>query len=431
MGVWCLAGCLALLVLIPLGSGTAWAGVRTVDAYEAERLNPWLVLARRTLEARTAALKELSGRNEALQAMRKRQELASSLAEGLKRTAQAERQARRITRDAAAEDAVRAERMRLDLETDLKRLMGETMGLSRQPNGDQRRVAQLRAYTRSLVSGLAEAEMEQHEALARERAAESALRAAETHVDAATAALGREREALAALEVEAAELVAKRLEAGRRQTGAVAWLKRLERAERERRTARQLALVTRQGQAVPATGLQSRSLLRPLPALSTPVASVAPVERPLLPVSLRRTRTTPAALHQTPPGTFVLPVDGLIVERFEAGRTRDGAAGRGIRIETNAAAVQAPWAGRVVFAGPFKRFGLLLIIDHGQEYHSLLTGLSSLAVEKGDAVEAGQRVGEMVREPSANNQLYLELRHRGVPVNPLPWLASGQDKVRG
>ena len=72
-----------------------------------------------------------------------------------------------------------------------------------------------------------------------------------------------------------------------------------------------------------------------------------------------------------------------------------------------------------------------MIIEHGDEYHSLLSGLSRLAVPVGASVRAGQMVGTL--EPSQNDtaQLYVELRRRGVPVNPLPWLAAGQDKVRG
>jgi murein DD-endopeptidase MepM/ murein hydrolase activator NlpD len=93
--------------------------------------------------------------------------------------------------------------------------------------------------------------------------------------------------------------------------------------------------------------------------------------------------------------------------------------------------VRTPRAGTIVFAGPFMSFGLLLIVDHGHEYHSLLAGMARLDVRVGDVVVAGQAVGSIAGSEAEPARLYLELRHNGRPVNPLPWLAAREDKVRG
>ncbi len=93
--------------------------------------------------------------------------------------------------------------------------------------------------------------------------------------------------------------------------------------------------------------------------------------------------------------------------------------------------VAAPEGGRVVFAGIFKSYGLLLIIEHDREYHTLLWGFSRLHVGFGDEVDAGQVIGAMGRGDQQHPRLHVELRHNGQPVNPLLWLAATNSKVRG
>jgi murein hydrolase activator len=94
-------------------------------------------------------------------------------------------------------------------------------------------------------------------------------------------------------------------------------------------------------------------------------------------------------------------------------------------------AVAAPEDGRVVFAAPFRSYGLLLIIEHQREYHTLLWGLAELDVEVGEQVRAGQVVGVMAADADRSPELHVELRRNGRPVNPLPWLAASSNKVRG
>lgn len=126
-----------------------------------------------------------------------------------------------------------------------------------------------------------------------------------------------------------------------------------------------------------------------------------------------------------------LPAAGPVVQRFgEAGPF--GQPARGVSIRTReAAAVVAPRAGTVVFAGPFQGLGQLLIIEHGGEYHLLLAGLSRIDAAVGDQVLAGEPVGSMDASQDAKPTLYLELRRKGRPVDPMPWLAAGRTRVNG
>jgi septal ring factor EnvC (AmiA/AmiB activator) len=96
------------------------------------------------------------------------------------------------------------------------------------------------------------------------------------------------------------------------------------------------------------------------------------------------------------------------------------------------ARVVAPHGGHVVFAGPFRGYGRLLIIDHGEGYHTLLAGLGRIDVAVNQRLLAGEPIGIMALSGKGNPRLYLELRRNGRPVNPLPWLAAKPtDKVSG
>lgn len=119
-------------------------------------------------------------------------------------------------------------------------------------------------------------------------------------------------------------------------------------------------------------------------------------------------------------GQLPYPAIGPIVQRFGA---QDGATtAKGIRIRArDGAQVISPYDGSVVYAGPFRNYGLLLIIDHGGGYHSLLAGFETLQSAVGQWVLMGEPVGTMP-DGSAEGSLYLELRRGGQAINPLPWL---------
>ena len=81
----------------------------------------------------------------------------------------------------------------------------------------------------------------------------------------------------------------------------------------------------------------------------------------------------------------------------------------------------------MVFAGPFRSFGLLLIVDCGGGYHFVLSGLDRLDAASGRRVAPGEPLGVMAgwdpRSPGgARPMLYLELRKDGEPVDPAPFL---------
>lgn len=133
-----------------------------------------------------------------------------------------------------------------------------------------------------------------------------------------------------------------------------------------------------------------------------------------------------------------LPAAGRRVLSFGE-KTQYGAQSKGIVIETRGfAQVTSPCDGWIVFAGEFRSYGRVLIINPGGGYHVLMAGLSQIDVSTGQFVVAGEPVANMSGgAPSAAQPaqasapvLYVEFRKDGEPVDPDPWwVASKQVEI--
>jgi len=143
---------------------------------------------------------------------------------------------------------------------------------------------------------------------------------------------------------------------------------------------------------------------------------------------------------ETARGRLPYPVVGAVVARFGE-KAQGGLSHKGLTIETKVGAqVIAPYEGRVAFSGPFRGYGELLIIEHREGYHTLLAGMSRIDGVVGQWLLAGEPVGIMKTGSAAKKNekpsLYIEMRHKGQPINPMPWLATrtgkaGKRKVNG
>jgi septal ring factor EnvC (AmiA/AmiB activator) len=127
-------------------------------------------------------------------------------------------------------------------------------------------------------------------------------------------------------------------------------------------------------------------------------------------------------------GSLTVPVAGRLLRGF-GDPTEAGPASGQTWLPAPGARVLSPCGGRVVFAAPFRSYGLLAIVDCGGGYHVVLSGLAQLQVQAGQSIQPGEPVGVMPgwdpRNPSASRPtLYVELRHDGEPVNPAPFLRA-------
>jgi septal ring factor EnvC (AmiA/AmiB activator) len=149
-------------------------------------------------------------------------------------------------------------------------------------------------------------------------------------------------------------------------------------------------------------------------------------------------RLVPAISFAAAKGSLPLPVNGVKVREF-GDTDRLGGSEKGLSIATRAGAqVTAPCDGWVVYAGPFRSYGQLLILNAGGGYHVLLAGMDRVSVDLGQFVLTGEPVAVMGAGPAAvvgagarQPILYVEFRKDGTPVDPSPWWANESEKVRG
>ncbi|HXW18940.1 MAG TPA: peptidoglycan DD-metalloendopeptidase family protein, partial [Roseiarcus sp.] len=171
-------------------------------------------------------------------------------------------------------------------------------------------------------------------------------------------------------------------------------------------------------------------------------AAVAIENRAAAARSKDATALKPALAFADAKGALDLPVAGLIVKTFGAPDGYGGAE-RGISIATPpSATVSSPTDGRVVFSGPYRTYGQLLIINAGGGYYVVLAGMDRISVAVGQFVLAGEPVAAMgdgtartataAAIGAAQPVLYIEFRKDGTAVDPQPWWAKADlEKARG
>lgn len=178
------------------------------------------------------------------------------------------------------------------------------------------------------------------------------------------------------------------------------------------------------------------AMLPPPPPPRQAVIELAPSAAPLVPGSPGRLK--PAIPFALARGKLPLPAQGRRALNF-GDRTQSGGQSKGIVIETRSSAqVISPCDGWVLYAGEFRSYGQLLIINTGDGYHMLLAGMSQIDVQPGQFVLTAEPVGTMSGQKNSPSPaqvsgpvLYVELRKDGRPIDPNPWWSSGQQKVQG
>jgi murein hydrolase activator len=153
-------------------------------------------------------------------------------------------------------------------------------------------------------------------------------------------------------------------------------------------------------------------------------------------------RLSPAVAFADMRGRMHLPVNGVRIRDF-GGADGSGGTQKGLSIATRSGAqITAPCDGWVVYAGAFRSYGQLLILNAGGGYHVLLAGMERISVDLGQFVLTGEPVAVMGGASQASASvttvvpkqpvLYVEFRKDGTPIDPSPWWATNEgEKVRG
>lgn len=285
----------------------------------------------------------------------------------------------------------------------LVRLTGELQQVSRRPlalsvlrPGSVADLVHLRAVLDSTLPRI-----EARTAGLRQRLARS--RQLQAQAVAATKALHAEQAHLTARRKELAALEARQRLASRQASGS---------AEREAERALSLAEQARDLDALVRELGRAGDLRAQLAALPGPILRTARPEEPGVPTPAAIMSSSPVAA----PRPYVLPVTGRTVLGFGA-MGEGGVASRGLTLAPRPGAqVVAPAAGRVAFAGPYRGYDQIVILEHASGWTSLVTGLAQAQVSVGQELVAGAPLGTAAQ---ASPQVTVELRHNGEPVNPL------------
>lgn len=395
----------ALVALFALAVAGAGAAQSVPD--EAQDARQALATARRQATAAAARAEQLEALAARAVAAADRTARESAAVAARIQQAEAELAAHRarirlIERQQAILKARLAERQRpvVRLTAALQRLSRRPVAFALLRPGSVQDAVHMRALLQTLIPEVERRAKALRAEIARVRALEQQGRAAGRDLAATSKQLAGRRRTLAALETR------QRLAA--RDAGGI--------ADRENERALALAEQARDLTALVDRIGQEGELREALAMLPGPVMRPARPQEAALPVTAAAAVPGPAALP-----AYMLPADGRLVSGF--GEVRTGAARtRGVAIAVRPGAqVVSPASGRIAFAGPYRGYGTIAIIEHGGGWTSVVTGLARIDARVGEQVIAGAPLG--LAGP-LRPVLGLELRRAGQPVNPLDHLAT-------
>lgn len=392
-------------LLVPLallaGSGAAQSGPRPADPGSARTALQQALAAQREAEARGARLEaEATRANEAVEkTAREAAALAARIQQSEAAIAASEARLRIVTRERAIQRQrlARMQRPLVRLTAALQKLSRRPMELSVLRPGSLQDLVYMRAVLAAAIP-----QVERRTASLRAEIAKNRQLAQR-----ATALIDRRRADEAGLEVRRKQLAAleTRQRLAQRQASGTA-AREAERALALGEQARDLDTLI--GQLDEIGNLRQRLAALPGPIMRPP----RPAESEVM-----NSPSAPAVEGvDRPPGAYQLPVAGRTIAGFGAIRG-GGTQSVGITLAPRASAqIIAPAGGRVAFAGPYRGYGRIVIIEHGGGWTSLVTGLGRVDVQVGQQLVSGSPLGiAAARNPAVT----LELRRAGEPVNPL------------
>ena len=131
-------------------------------------------------------------------------------------------------------------------------------------------------------------------------------------------------------------------------------------------------------------------------------------------------------------GLVPMPVSGRIIAGYGTQTVTGGAQQKGIFIDGRPGAqITAPYDARVLYSGPFRQYGSIVILAVENRYQMILAGMDNTTAYVGQELLAGEPIGVLPEEKtslggvsSGRGQLYMELRLDGQPIDPTPWLKT-------
>ena len=217
-----------------------------------------------------------------------------------------------------------------------------------------------------------------------------------------------------------------RIEAERRAAAEAAAKREAERLEAERREAERKLAARKEAERKLAEQRAAEQKAADQKAAQEKAAQEKAAER-------ARAEAEFAAAQRAPDAEAVfggrMPAAGKVTVRYGES-DRFGSTSRGITIQARpGGTVVAPQAGTIMFAGPFRGYGQILIVEHSNGYHSLIAGFGRIDTAVGRRVATGEPIGLMPADGSPD--LYFELRRHGQPINPQRGFGTPEGKGQG
>lgn len=140
-----------------------------------------------------------------------------------------------------------------------------------------------------------------------------------------------------------------------------------------------------------------------------------------------------AALSE-PPHSFPWPVEGRIVRSFGkqlVPELNTWVIHQGIRMTTESGSVvKVVKSGKIIFVGPFRSYGQVMIVDHGGAFYTIYGLLGETFKRKGDRVRASEPLASVGRpESGEGGTFYFEMRQSGDALDPMHWLQRRSEVV--
>lgn len=133
----------------------------------------------------------------------------------------------------------------------------------------------------------------------------------------------------------------------------------------------------------------------------------------------------PSASFESAKGFLLPPVSGRVHYRYGS-KNSLGGINRDMAFSARSnSLVRVPWSGWIVYSGPFRSFGEIVILDVGDGHYLVFSGMSSVLVMLDQYVMAGEPIGRMGSGGVSDSLLYVEFRKDNIPIDSLSWWSAG------
>jgi murein DD-endopeptidase MepM/ murein hydrolase activator NlpD len=141
--------------------------------------------------------------------------------------------------------------------------------------------------------------------------------------------------------------------------------------------------------------------------------------------AVQRAKAKQVTKKASPSTKVLIPMTSPLDDYLELKKNKDAMVFK----YKNAAAVNAPSAGKIVYTGELANYGNLIMIDHGSDVKSVILADMLIKVKKGDSVKKAQVIAYTVSDPGMVKSLHYEIRKKSKPINAFNWVSKTKKRI--